>query len=138
MGKRKVHLPALFAVGAVVLAPFVLLTYGLYCVVSDNPISFDNFLGIVFGVTCAVGIGVALLHVFKLPERKPAKRRGMSEKRLKRAETEKRIKDQRPELSYEGVAIQAALELDEEVTHDDVRNDYREMGWTFELSNRIR
>jgi len=63
---------------------------------------------------------------------------GMSQKRKRRAETCKKLKNTHPEWSYTQVAMKAAKELGEEVTDDDVRNDYRAMGWQWERADRIR
>ncbi len=64
--------------------------------------------------------------------------RGFRPDRIERALTERRIKDENLGLSYAGVAAKAALELDCQVTESDVRNDYRDAGWTWERADRIR
>lgn len=62
--------------------------------------------------------------------------------KLERAMLFKRIKDENPQLSYQGVATRAnrdhRSELDKEATAHDVRNDYRKMGWEWERGPKIR
>jgi len=62
----------------------------------------------------------------------------MREERKRRAYACKELKDAHPEWSYTQVAMKATEKIGEEVTPDDVRNDYRAMGWQWERADRIR
>lgn len=85
---------------------------------------------------------IAKLESTYRPERKPKSggpKRGMTEERRKRAELFKSIKDKAPALSRVAVANKARLQPGyEDVTEEDVRNDYREMGWKWERADRVR
>ena len=63
-------------------------------------------------------------------------------RKLKRALLFKKIKDDNPQLSYQGVATRAnrdhGSELDKEAQAHDVRNDYKKMGWEWERGPKIR
>ncbi|MEP7200348.1 MAG: hypothetical protein ABI874_11060, partial [Chloroflexota bacterium] len=66
------------------------------------------------------------------------RKRGMTDERKLRAETFKRIKDGHPNFSYAQVSIQAHTSGYPDATDEDVRNDYRAMGWEWERADRIR
>lgn len=69
-------------------------------------------------------------------------RRGMRKKRKERALIFKKIKDENPHLSYQGVATHANANYSEKlnklVEAHDVRNDFKAMEWKWVRADRLR